>query len=339
MIKKVAVLKGPGIGDITTSAPLLRNLKQALPGSEIVLFNETGYGAGRTLLQDCPYVDKIIELNQKKGPIQLLRKVREVRKEKFDVIIDSYPSTYKTALFCFLSGAKMRCGYTTNPLSFLYTISVNPGNRNLVNVEEDILKRLGIEPDSKGLEVFLDIDSSKSKVEEFLKNNGITEDDFLVAVHTGRTNDKTRTWPSDRWAELCDTLINRGAKLIFIGSEMDSKRTSEVMSLMKNKAMNFVGPRTLEETASVLLRANLCITIDGGIMHLSSALKRPLVALCGYTKPGWYPYGNKNVVIKKNPEKHKDLQNYTKEDNSEMLAISVSDVIDAIRNNVEKLRE
>lgn len=338
MIKKIGVLKGPGIGDIATSMPLLRNLRNSFPKAEITVFHEVSYGAGRKLL-DCPYVDRIIEINQKNSASQWLKKIGEIRKERLDIIIDSFPSTAKTALFCFLSGAAAKYGYATNPLSFLYTVTVDPGQKTSVEIGNDILRKLGIEPDNKGLELFIDIEPSKPIVEKFLAGSRIKEDDFLIAIHAGRTQDAVRTWDDDRWAELCGMLMEKGSKVVFVGTGEDSKRTENIISRTEHKPANFVGPRRLEETAAMLKRSNLCITINGGVMHIAAALRRPLVALCGDTKPGWDPYGEKCVIVRKNPGIYRDTKDHKQGNNEYMLAITVEDVLDTIRNNLAKLKE
>ncbi|MEM7819771.1 MAG: glycosyltransferase family 9 protein [Candidatus Aenigmatarchaeota archaeon] len=333
-IKKIAVLKGPGVGDVITSIPLLRNLRKNFSKSEIIVFNEISYGVGKEILRKCPYIDHIIEINQK-SVFSILKIIRKIRKEKFDIIVDSFPSTWKTAIFCYLSGAKFRLGYYHNPLSFLYNVKVKYKNQNKVELEANLLEKLGlhISEKDKELELFFDLKKNEKKINELLRKNRIRKSDILIGIHAGRTDDIVRTWVDERWAKLCDILIEKyKAKIIFVGGKSDEKRVEDIVRLMKNKPINFVNLLNLEETATLIKKMKLFLCINGGPMHIAAALKKPLIALCGDTKLGWDPYGKNSYVIRKNFDNFRDT-NYKKGNNYYMRLIDVDDVL----NNVIKV--
>jgi len=328
-IKKVAVLKGPGIGDVITSIPMLRILKKNLPDAEIVVFNEVSYGIGKKVLEDCPYVDRFTEINQTSF-FNLLRIIRKIRKEKFDIIIDSFPSTWKTALFVRLSGAKKRLGYYQNSLSFFYNVKANYKHQNKIDLEAELMEKLGLRIGDKELELFFDLKSKDGKIKEMLKKNSIKSSDFLVGVHVGRTGDVVRTWVDERWAELCDKLVEKyKARIIFIGGEKDKERTGRIINLMKNDAVNLAGEFDLVETAVLVNNIKLFLCINGGPMHIAAALKKPLIALTGDTKPGWDPYGKNSHVIRECQGKYRDTH-FERGSNHCMRMIEVVDVLKKI---------
>jgi len=334
-IKKIAILKGPGIGDVITSIPLLRNLRKNFPESDITIFNEVSYGAGKEVLKKCPYISKTIEINQR-SIISMLKAIGKIRKEKFDIIIDSFPSTWKTALFCYMSGAKIKMGYCHNPLSFLYSINARYTGQNKVDLEAALLEKLGIKISEKGrkLELFFDLRKSGKKLSEALKKNSIKASDTVIGIHAGRTDDLVRTWEDDRWAKLCDMLIDKHkAKIIFIGSKSDEERAGTIIKMMKNACTNLSGKLNLEEAATLINKLDLFLCINGGLMHIAAALKKPLIALCGDSKPGWDPYGKNSHVIRKNQNVFRNTY-YKKGDNRYMKMIEVDDV----KKKIEELK-
>jgi ADP-heptose:LPS heptosyltransferase len=326
-IKKIAVLKGPGIGDVITSTPLLRNLRKNFPSAEITVFNEISYGHGNEILKNCPYVNRTTEINQK-SVFSLLKIIRKTRKEKFDMIIDSFPSTWKTALFCRLSGTKYRLGYKNNKLSGFYNIKVKYEGKNKVDLEAELLEKLGIKIDSdeRDLEIFFDLEKNSQKINELLKEHQIKSTDTIIGIHAGRTEDKVRTWVDEKWAGLCDKIADEyGAKIVLIGGNDDSERAKNIISLTKSKPADLTGQLNLEETATLISNMDLFLCINGGPMHIAAALKIPLIALCGDTKLGWDPYGKNCFVIRKNTEIFRDT-NYKKGDNYYMRLIEIGDV-------------
>jgi ADP-heptose:LPS heptosyltransferase len=327
-IKKIAVLKGPGIGDVITSIPLLRNLHKNFPKAKIIVFNEITYGAGKDVLKNCPYVDKIENLNH--GSIfSMMKTIRKVRNEKFDIIIDSFPSTWKTALFCHFSDAKIRMGYDNNNLSFFYNIKIKYKNQNKIDLECDLLEKLGVKAKDRALELFFNFKKSNRKISQIMREHKIKGK--LVVIHAGRTEDVVRTWEDSKWAQLADLLIEKyRASVIFIGSEMDSERASRIIGRMRHTAVNLTKTLSLEDTAALINRSNLFLCINGGPMHIAAALKKPLIVLTGDTKPGWDPYGKNSYVLRKNTKVFRDTH-YRRGNSYYMRLIEVSDVMKLIK--------
>lgn len=327
-IKKIAVLKGPGIGDVITSIPLLRNLRKSFPGSEIIVFNEKTYGAGIHVLKNCKYMDSIEDLNQE-SLLSMIKTIGKIRKHKFDLIIDSFPSTWKTALFCYLSGAKTKMGYRNNNLSFLYDIKIRYADKNKVDVECDLLEKLGVKASDRHPELFFDLTKSDKKISKIIKDHKIKGKIFVI--HAGRTEDVVRAWEDSKWAQLADILIEKyRANVVFIGSKLDSQRASNIIGRMRHKAINLVETLSLEDTTSLIKKSTLFICINGGPMHIAAALGKSLIVLTGDTKPGWDPYGNTSYILRKNTKVFKDTH-YKKGNNYYMRLIEVKDVVNILK--------
>jgi ADP-heptose:LPS heptosyltransferase len=69
---------------------------------------------------------------------------------------------------------------------------------------------------------------------------------------------------------------------------------------MKHRTIDLSERANLTQVAYLLTRAQLVITNDSGLMHLSSYLDAPVVAVFGHTNPKEYgPWGSESFFVKK----------------------------------------
>ena len=107
----------------------------------------------------------------------------------------------------------------------------------------------------------------------------------LVAIAPGASWD-TKRWPKDSWRELCAGLEERGYRLIVLGNGDESLGVG----------VDFVGRTSVREAAILLHRADALVCSDSGLMHVSLAAGRPVVALFGPTDP--------EILIREDPSFH-----------------------------------
>jgi len=82
--KTILLLRQDRIGDLLVTTPFLRNLQDAFPETQIsILLSERNVVA-----QSCikPYCSEIFVL--RKNPLQFLRLVRQLRRKRFELVID-----------------------------------------------------------------------------------------------------------------------------------------------------------------------------------------------------------------------------------------------------------
>jgi hypothetical protein len=72
---KVLIIRFSSIGDIVLTTPVIRCLKQQLPGSEIHYLTKYGF---RQIVQGNPYIDKLHLLEEKSGTGYLETKRRKI---------------------------------------------------------------------------------------------------------------------------------------------------------------------------------------------------------------------------------------------------------------------
>lgn len=282
--KKVLVITGPGIGDAVLSVPLFNTLRENLPDAQIdsiswTLPGKKGDSLGKTILEKSCKIDNIIEMDQRLSILSKITRALKIISRRYDLVIDCYPGTNKTALFSFFAGKKT-AGFEFNKnYSILYNIKIKPNRENKVVLESNLLKKIGFEVKTPKLVDF----SEKNK-----KTNAI-------GVSFSRDSEIYRSWSDENWAMLLDKL-NR--KVIFVGTDSNLKRINSVRKMMKNRKTNVFLNKTIQDVVDLISGLDLFITENNGIMHLATTTNVQLIALCGPSFYGWGPYGENSTEIR-----------------------------------------
>jgi heptosyltransferase-2 len=105
---------------------------------------------------------------------------------------------------------------------------------------------------------------------------------------------QNKRWPPQHWRALADRLTARGLRLVAVGG--DDER-----SLLGGRDVIDGYGLPLGATAAVLRRARVAVANDTGLMHLATAVGRPVVALVGPTARafGYFPYGVAGQVMER----------------------------------------
>jgi len=155
------------------------------------------------------------------------------------------------------------------------------------------IEPLGIKNDGLGLEYYI------PKVDEIIPTNiDVRLKDGYIGMVIGGQH-ITKILPSEKAA----LIINKLSKpIVLLGGPDDVKRGNEIIRLTHNTAViNTCGIFNINQSASLVKKANAIITNDTGLMHIAAAFNKPIVSIWGNTIPefGMYPYmpKSKNYII------------------------------------------
>jgi heptosyltransferase I len=101
------------------------------------------------------------------------------------------------------------------------------------------------------------------------------------------TSTPNRDWPAERWVEVCDALWSDfGVQPVLVGGRSDRELAAEqiILSRARHKPVSALGSG-LRRLAAILQAGTLVISPDTGPLHLSVALRRPVIGLYGYSNP------------------------------------------------------
>ena len=299
--EKILVIEMFGIGDFVMASSTFRALRERYPLAKISLLATPIF---RDLANGCPYFDNIVffecpwpaqnayKFNIKK----LLKTIKYLRKEKFDIAIDLRGDT-RNILLKFFLGAKYRLGYSIGPGDFLLTNKV-PFNKNLkhqVDQNLNIAKFLGAEIKSSKPELW--IENNNLYANKLLNTIEYKKQDILIGIHPG-ANWYARRWPPAKFRELIKRLnLFSDIKILLVVSPMERHLLKEI----ENSALNvcIIITKNLRELAILIKRCHLLICNDSAPMHIATAVGTPVIALFGPQEPAFNgPYGDSNIVLR-----------------------------------------
>jgi ADP-heptose:LPS heptosyltransferase len=292
---KILILRFSSIGDIVLTTPVVRCIKQQVPGAEVHYCTKQGF---RGILEPNPYVDKVHVLSGSLGVL-----VQQLKAEDFDFVVDLHNNLRTTII-------KTRLGKPAksfDKLNFEKWLMVNLKVNRLPNVH--IVERylaaaapLGIQDDGKGLDYFIpaqdEVDLS-TLPEPF--QQGYTA--FAIGAQH-----YTKRLPTERIIELCATLSQ---PIILLGGKEDAAVGEEIAAHFGQETglnqsttiiLNACGRYSLAGSASLVRQARQVVSHDTGLMHIAAAFQKDIISVWGNTIPefGMYPFRTRYKVLEVN---------------------------------------
>jgi ADP-heptose:LPS heptosyltransferase len=287
------------IGDVLMCTPALRVLRQSFPQSFIAFLTEREC---QDVLASNPYLDEVIILDREKyrNPWYWLRKVGQIRKKKFDLVID-YLCNPRSAYLSFLSGAKHRIGYDLPRRRFFYNMLVKSqaGPRYSAEHKLEALRALGIEASDLKLDFFIP-DEAGFLARDFFQEQGIDRSRLIVSV-SATSRRRFRRWPPERFARLADWLISKfKATVILVWGPGEREAVEKVQAVMGERPVISRETENLFQLGAILGRCDIHIGNDNGTKHIAVAMGRPTITIYGPQDPKSWTYPD--------PSRHKFLK-------------------------------
>jgi ADP-heptose:LPS heptosyltransferase len=275
-LPKFLIIRFSSIGDIVLTTPVIRCIKNQVPGAEIHYLTKPAF---ETILSSNPYLDKVWLWNE--NPSQVIDKLKS---ERFDYAIDLHHN---------LRSARIKLGLGVKAFSFRklnlekYLYVNFKWNRlpdlHIVDRYFETISSFGIKNDRKGIDFFI------LPADEFLVTDfPILHQSGFVALVVGALK-ATKRMPVEKLIELC-TLIKQ--PIVLLGGKAEMNDATEITTRMGPEVFNLVGRLNIAQSASVVKQAKVVITHDTGLMHIAAAFHKPIISIWGNTVPqfGMSPY-------------------------------------------------
>lgn len=308
--RNILVIQFGQLGDVVLSLPALEAVRNRFPEARLTV------AAGRaasSVVELSGYADEVLSVDRvalRDGakPLsvyRIIKLVRDVRRRKFDFIIDLH-SLPETNILGFISGAPHRlyAERLTRSLDFLGNFPTRPPRhdfqKHVVERYLDVLAPLGIESTLKAprLRRRQEDEAAVEALFRKAKLSGKGADDVLLAGIFPGAGHVSRQWQSARFAELADKL-ERDLSLkiiVFLGPE-ERSTANEMRRLFGARAVVF-DRLTIGQLAAAARRLSVFISNDTGPMHIAAATGTPVVVLIDRpTANGFQPVGEQHQII------------------------------------------
>ena len=286
---KFLILRFSSIGDIVLTTTVIRCLKKKYPDAEIHYATKKGF---HSIIQHNPYLTKIHLLDN-----SVFDLINALKTEKFDFVIDLH-NNQRTLLIKMLLGVKSA---SFNKLNFKKWLIVNFKINDLppVHIVDRYLETcqsLDVINDGEGLDYFI----GKNDEVDIQTLSSIFHNGYIGWVIGAKQN--TKRFPSAKIAHALSTITQ---PVVLLGGKEDFEEGEKIIAAADNPNIyNACGKYSLNQSASLVKQAQLIITNDTGLMHIASALKKPVFSIWGNTIPqfGMYPYYGSNTAGAANME-------------------------------------
>ncbi|MCF7858930.1 MAG: glycosyltransferase family 9 protein [Candidatus Cloacimonetes bacterium] len=283
-INKILILQYQPFGDIILNTGYMPHLRKKFPEAKI---DYLVYKPYKQVLEGNPYLDELILMeklprNTVKYWLYSLKMYLKIRKRKYDLVIDQMRST-GSIQFVLFSGARYRLGYAHKKMNFIYNLNPAPGKvKYYAAMKLELLQILGIHEESTELYFHIKPDSLKY-VDRWLDENQIKQKEFICCSPGSPISWKQ--WDLKSYGKLLDMIIAETVfPVVLLWAPKEKQVIEKIDSFMQEKA--FMAPETdFNQGGAMLKRSKLLICNDGGINHLSVAVKTPSIAIFSRTDP------------------------------------------------------
>ena len=296
--QKILVWLPSPMGDAILCIPALRAIRRYFSSGKITFWAKP---AVRELLSPSPFADDWLEQSDS-NPFAI---ARELRKHKFTGAI-LFKNSIGSALTAFLAGIPSRVGYARQGRSFLLTEKLYPQKLSngrfkpvsMIDYYLAIASYLGTDTSDRTLELPVDSQSAdrlKSRFPEIANCRGP-----VVIFVPGGAFGPSKCWPSERFAQAADLLIDNYNAIVVISvapDPLEKQIAAEICATNKHKLISLAERAvSLSELKALFAKAELIITNDTGPRHIAIALRRKVITLFGPNDPAWTDTGYENEI-------------------------------------------
>jgi lipopolysaccharide heptosyltransferase II len=305
-VKHILAIRLDNLGDVLVTTPALHAIKSSLPSAKLTLLaSPVGAQVAQlnpdiddVIVYDAPWMDPWHKLPQDSRREQ--RMIASLREQRFDaaIIFTSYhQSSLPAAYLCYLADIPLRLAASIDgPGSLLTTRHKHP-ERMMHEVERglDLVDAIGLTTDNLNLALKVP-NEARAEALDLLSSHEVDQERPLVVVHPGCSM-PARTYPWEMYAQVIDLLVKQmGATVVLTGAQDEQQLVEQILSTVQEKnrvaVFSCAGTLSFPALCALIEAADLTITNNTGPMHISAAVKTPVIALFALTNPPeqWGPW-------------------------------------------------
>lgn len=294
---KILVIQQKMIGDVLVSSILCDNLRKAYPNAVI---DYMVYESTVAVLQGNKSISNLILFKEKyrKSKWELFKFLLQIRKAKYDIVIDSY-AKIESFLPVLFSGAKRKISFDKKWRKLLFTDVVEKSQTPKSNLGLIIEQRLSLLDPlhlNIALETFPKLYVTPEEAifaKNLLASNGLDAAKKTIMLSIiGSSSDKT--YPPEYMAKIIDYIADHyDVEMLFNYIPNQKELASAIYNLCKaatqSKIHFDVLGKNLREFIAIMNECDLIIGNDGGAINMAKALNKPSFIIFSpwIDKKGW----------------------------------------------------
>jgi ADP-heptose:LPS heptosyltransferase len=280
---KILVIQQKMIGDVLISSIICNNLRTAYPDAQI---DYLVYASTTPVLEGNSNIDNIILFEEKhrKSKKELLNLGLQIRKEKYDLLIDAY-SKLESWILVLSSNAKQKISYKKPGRNFLYTDNVPFEPFPKTNLGLAIERRLSLlEPLDLKIKIdpipklFVSEKENQEAITLFEKHNVRKDRKTIMISLLG--SEKLKTYPLEFMSAVVDYVAdNADVNILFNYFPKQLEDAKKVFNACKPSTQekiyfDLLGD-DLRSFIAIMNQCDLIIGNDGGAINMAKALEKP----------------------------------------------------------------
>ncbi len=294
----ILIIKMSSLGDVLHTLPFVAELRERFPLARLTWLVHpqfSGFVPDPPMVDEVIYFDKVkfnkMSLGEKWSCFKEMRSLLHSR--NYDLVIDMQ-GLFKSAVLAAISGCNNRIGYCEmREGSGIISRAVIGAHARDHVIERylDVARYLGCTV--KDIRFPMpDLQKEWNAVQE--KTEAV-KGSYVVLVPGARW--ETKKWSVEYFSELAAMILRDGKQVVLAGGPEDSPLGSQITRLSPG-VTDLTGKTSLRELGALIQHCAAYISGDTGPLFVAAAMKRPLIALYGPTRPDRTgPYGSSDAVI------------------------------------------
>ncbi len=312
-ISRVLFLRPEKIGDMVISFPVFDGLKERYPHIAISILASP---RNQAIIKHDPRFEHIYLY--RKNLWQDIQTVREIRRQRFDCVVDMICDDSVTALFLsqLCAPRKPRIGVGKLKYREFYDYNYDHRMGNTGHIIENTLKLLdafGIDSSkvSGYAPPFIDA-VSNTRMEQFAKSLRDDASTMLVGYNLS-AGSPTRLWAAEKSEELVRRILGSQANLkVVLFTTPDERQRGDQLAVKFNSGVVQVpAGLSLIEASALISSLDIMVTPDTSLAHIARSFKVPVVGLYSRFMKNfllWRPFGQEvGAVVSGNDDNIFDI--------------------------------
>lgn len=296
-IQKIVVFRLSSIGDIVLTTALLRNIRGTYPNAQIDFVVKRQFAG---IVDMMPWVNNVYKLDSSLGMAGLHKLRAELSQNKYDVILDIHKN-WRSQFIRNTIFAKKIVTFKKHVFKRFLLIKFK---LDAYNVPRPVYLRfidagvkIGVKNDGNKTELVIPDDVQK-KVDNYLEDHKIKPHKDILVLCPGASF-LNKEWTADNFKLLAEKIISElKFQVVLLGGAKEQAVCEEIANAIEGSILSVAGKFSLPQSGALLNRTRITIANDTGMLHMSEALKVPVVGIYGPTvrQFGYSPILEKSKV-------------------------------------------